>query len=192
MAAIARNDVTIYIVASGTDASALQATDKIEGQIKSYAKTGGETETESDPVFGGYVDKEKPQTQFEVEFEIVPSFEQGYRWEEMVYGSITVTTDEGAVAGDFYVAGKSVSDRAVFIEADNGTGEVDGWGFNNCNVTVLDMEHNADDNQTKTLTLKFGPTDESGISNFVYGSYNIATSFSSVTDLPNWSALDTT
>ena len=183
MAAISRNKTKIYIVNSGTNASALTTTDLIAGEIKSYSKTGGETDTESDPVFGGYVDKEKPQTQFELQFEIVPSFDSGYRWEEMVYASKTVGTDT------FYIAGGSVSDKAVFIEANDGSGNVDAWGFNNCNVTVMDMEHNADDNQTKTLTLKFSPTDDSNISNYVYGSKQVVASFASVTELPDWSDL---
>lgn len=174
MTAISRNKVTIYIVDAGVNASALVATDAIEGEIKSYSKSGGERDVESDPVFGGYVDKEKPISQVEVAFEVVPSLESADRWDLLAYNTDTAT-------GVLTMAG-DISDKAVYIYATDGSNPKS-WGFNNCSVIVYDLEHNADDNQTGNLNLKFSPTDSSDVSNFM----TIATE---VTNLPNWSALD--
>lgn len=183
MTAVARSTVEIYIVDADTNASALVAGDKILGEIKSYSKTGGETDVESDAVFGGYVDKEVPQTQFEVQFEVVPSLEDGNRWEAYAYGTQTV----GGILT--YVSGSAPSKKAVFIAAGDAGSNPVGYGFNNCNVTVLDMEHSADDNQTKTLTLKFSPTDDNGIPNFISSSASADTAYDGITKLPSWSAL---
>lgn len=182
MTAVSRSKVDIYIVDADTNASELVAGDKIVGEIKSYSKTGGETDVQSDPVFGGYVDKEVPQTQFEVAFEIVPSLEDGNKWESLAYVSQTVGSKV------VYVSGGSPTKKAVFISGDDGTNAV-GYGFNNCNVTVLDMEHNADDNQTKNLTLKFSPTNDDGIPNFISSSTSADSTFDDVTDLVSWGQL---
>lgn len=190
MTTISRNKTKIWIVDADTNASDLNFTaystsntdGYITGEIKSYAKTGGATEVESDPVFGGFVDKEKPQTQFEVSFDVVPSLENGNLWESLAY--ITQTVDSKTI----YVSGGSISDRSVFIEAEDSTNSV-GYGFNNCNVVVLDMEHNADDNQTKSLNLTFSPTTRLDIPNFISSSTTADTTFDSVTDLPDWGKL---
>ena len=190
MTAISRKLTKIWIVDVDTAASDLVTTSAystsntsgyIAGEIKNYSKTGGETDVESDPVFGGFVDKEKPTSQFEVSFDVVPSLENGNLWESLAYG-----TD---VATGVYSSAGTPTDKAVFIEASDSTNPV-GYGFNNCNVTVLDMEHSADDNQTKTLNLKFSPTDGAGIANFISDSQTHNTSFNSITDLPAWTALD--
>lgn len=188
MTAISRSKTKIWVVPVNTAASSLVSTSAystsntlgyIAGEVKSYSKTGGETDVESDPVFGGYVDKEKPQSQFELEFEIVPSLEKGDYWEAMVYGYDSTNAA-------YTTAAAAPGDRAVFIEADDGTNPA-AWGFNNCNVTVLDMEHSADDNQTKMLTLKFSPTDNDGKPNFIFNSKVKDTSFTGVESLPAWS-----
>jgi hypothetical protein len=99
-------------------------------------------------------------------------------WDKMIYstdtatGVFTMATDNSTVP----------SDRAVYIQGGNGT-LYQSWGFNNASVTVLDIEHNADDNQTSNMTLKFSPTDSRGVSNFM-------TAASSVENLPSWNSLD--
>lgn len=189
MTAVSRGKTRIWVVPVDTAASALVTTAAysssntlgyIAGEVKSYSKTGGETDVESDPVFGGYVDKEKPQSQFELAFEIVPSFDKADFWEAMVYG---YDSDNSV----YTTAAPAPVDRCVYIEADDGS-EPQAWGFNNCNVTVLDMEHNADDNQTKNLTLKFSPTDNDGKPNYMFQTAVKDTTFSGVKDLPAWSA----
>ena len=175
MTAISRSKVTIAIMPVDTNPSTLASSDWITGEIKSYDKSGGEKDVESDPHFGGFVDKEKPVSQVEVSFEITPSLENADRWEAMS-SSLDAATGVYTLAGD-------VADKAVFIAATDTTAGSKSWCFNNCNVTVLDLSHNADDNMTNTLNLKFSPTDENGVSNYM----SKATAMAS---MPNWSALD--
>lgn len=175
MTAISRKKVTIYIVDADTAASTLADSDSYKGEIKSYAKSGGEKDVESDPVFGGFVDKEKPRSQVELAFEVIPSLEDAPRWDALAY------VEDSGNTGVYTMAGEP-SKRAVFIQATDGTSS-QSWGFNNAGVTVYDFEHNADDNQTSNMTLKFSPTDDSGVSNFM-------TAATTVTSLPAWTALD--
>jgi len=174
MTAVSRNKVSLYIMPVDTNASALLSTDIITGEIKNYAKSGGERDTESDPVFGGYVDKEKPISQVELSFEFIPSLEDADRWDAYAYAADSAT-------GVYTMAG-DITDKAVFIAATDGSSPKS-WGFNNCNVTVSDFEHNADDNLTGNLTMKFSPTDGSGVSNFM-------TYATAITSLPAWTVLD--
>ncbi len=173
MTAINRSAISIYIVPAGTNASALASTDKVLGEIKSYSKSGGEVDVESDPVFGGYVDKEKPRSQVEIQLEIVPSLDNADRWDSLIYGETS----------GVYTMNTVGSDKAVFIEAVSGSLKKS-WGFNNCNSVNWEISHNADDNQTGTFTFKFSPTTSSGVSNFM-------TKGTSVTVLPAWSTLTT-
>jgi hypothetical protein len=151
--------------------------------IKSYSKSGGERDVESDPVFGGFIDKEKPVSQIEVAFEIVPvldTTDNANWWNEWAYAKNST--------GDVYTMGfgntssTDPTDRAVFIQATDGTNP-QSWGFNNCNVTMLDLEHNADDNMTFNMTLKFSPTDGNGRSNFQTGAVAVGS-------LLAWTALN--
>lgn len=191
MVAISRSKTKIWIVAAGTAPSSLtysatadvEATDKgyFAGDIKSYSKSGGEKDVESDPVFGGFIDKEKPISQVELSLEIVPSLDatKADRWDFMAYAK------DIANAGIFTMASETSTqpaDRMVVIEAVSGT-DYKTIAYNNCNVTVLDMEHNADDNRTYNMTLKFSPTTESGVSNFM-------TSDIRATAMPAWTSLD--
>lgn len=192
MTAIGRSKVKIWVVPADTAPSTLDSTSPysttnelgyIAGEIKSYDKSGGENDVESDAVFGGFIDKEKPTTQFELSFEVVPSLEKSGLWEGMLYGEDTNT-------GVLSAAASVPDNRAVYIEAKKSDTAVSGWGFNNASVTVLDQSHEAEDNMTQNLTLKFGPTTDDGVSNYIFNSYARDTTFEGITDLPDWSALD--
>lgn len=192
MVAISRRRTKIWVVPAGTAASELVSTAPysssnvkgfIAGEVKSYSKSGGERDVESDPVFGGFVDKEQPETQVELSFEIVPSFEYGDLWESMFYG---YDSENNAYTS----AAPVPSNRAVFIEALNGTTSCKGWGFNNAFVTTNDIEHNADDNQTRNLTLKLSPETDLGRPNVIFNSTVKDTTFSEIQDLPAWSAFE--
>ena len=190
MSAISRGKTKIWVVPADTNPSALLYTGStayapVLGEIKSYSKSGGENDVESDPVFGGFVDKEKPQTQFELSFDIVPALESD-RWIEMAY-----TLKSNGV----YISGGDLSERAVFIEASTVNGYSNStsdyrkvFGFNNCSVTVLDQEHNADENQTYTLNLKFSPANSSNVANVMTKSTTCA-ALTAITAMPNWSTL---
>jgi hypothetical protein len=176
MTAISRNKVKIAIMAAATAPSDVAASDWITGEIKEYSQSGGEKDVESDPHFGGFVDKEKPVSQVEISFEITPSLADGDRWEQIARSADVANPTVYTLAGD-------VSDKSVFIQAGNAT---DGWAsvaFNNANVTTLDMSHSADDNRTNTLNLKLSPTNASGVSNYMSSATDVAS-------LPNWTALD--
>lgn len=187
MTAISRNLTKIWVVAADAHPSTLSqnvwttsnTSGYIAGQILSVSKTGGEVDSESVPVFGGFVDKEKPASQFELEFSIVPALESSsFEWETLAYN--LDSTSGTAVYTSKNVA---LSDRAVFIQGNSGS-TYKSWGFNNCNVVVLDQEHPADDNATQTLRLKFSPTTESGRPNLQY-------SKQAAPSLTAWSSLTT-
>jgi hypothetical protein len=182
MTAISRSKTNIYIVDAGTASSALATTDIFKGDIKSYSKSGGENDVESDPVFGGFVNKEKPISQVELAFEIIPLLDTGKveRWDAMAY------SEDVANAGIYTMASETSTQadtKMIVIEAGNATDGFKTIAYNNCFVTVLDLEHNADDNRTYNMTLKFSPTDDNGVSNFM-------TSDLAATAMPAWTALD--
>lgn len=189
MVAISRSRTKLWIVAADTVPSTLSlsvyssgnTSGFLAGEIKSYSKTGGEDDVESDPVFGGYVDKEKPTSQFELSFEIVPDIDVSgdqtgkLEWESLIYAENN--------SDSIYTTKGSAGNKAIFIQATDGTNSK-AWGFNNANAVSLDMEHSADDNQTLTLNFKFSPTDSSGVPNFQYKA-------DTVTNLKTFSSLAT-
>jgi hypothetical protein len=187
MTAISRSKVKIWVVPVNTASTLLETTSPysktvtmgyIAGEIKSYSLSGGESDVESDPVFGGYVDKEKPQSQYEVSFDVIPSLEMADLWESMVYG---------VQGGVLTSAGTKPGDRSIFIEATDGTNPA-AWGFNNCNITNMEFEHPADDNMTKTLNIKFSPTNSLGKPNYIFNSKSRDTTFTGVKLLPVWAS----
>lgn len=188
--AIGRSKVKIWIVNADTDPSQLVQTGSFDGnnyspilgQISDYSKTGGENDVETVPLFGGFADKEKPQSQFEMSFDIVPSLEKEHIFNEMAY---TLDATNGVL-----VSGGSLSGKSVFVQNSGTSGTyTSGYGINNCSVVVLDMEHSADDNQTKTLNLKFSPTNEDNIPNFMFNSTSRDATFTDIGDLPSWTSL---
>ena len=186
MTAISRSKVNIYIVDADTAPSLLAASNIFKGDIKSYEKSGADKDVESDPVFGGYVDKEKPIEQGEISFSIIPLLDAGAsdRWDELAY---TKETAGGKVVYSMATEGLTgtgavvPSDKMVVIEAISGT-NYKTLAYTNCSVTVLDVSHEADDNREYEMTLKFSPTNGKGRTNFMTGKLQ-------ATALPNWSQL---
>jgi hypothetical protein len=189
MTAISRSKVKIWVVPKDTDPSTLVDLEKtaidhkgyIAGQIKSYSQTGGEKDVESDPLFGGYVDKEKPVSQFELALDIVPALETPYvdLWDSFIY------TQDSAGSGLYTsasIGGTQPSDQMVVIQGVTGS-SYKSYAFNNCNVTMLDQEHNADDNKTYSMTMKFAPETSSGVA-------NLMTKAVAATGLPAFDTLD--
>ena len=183
MTAISRSRTKIYIVDAGTNLSALTVTDIFKGDIKSYSKSGGEKDVETDPVFGGYVDKEKPISQIEVAMEIVPLLEadKSNRWDAMAYSQDLAST-EVTVYTTATETSTQPEDKMVVLESLSGT-DYKVHAYNNASVTVLDLEHNADDNRSYNMTLKASPATDDGVANFM--------TFAAVaTSGPNWTSLD--
>ena len=175
MSAINRKLVSIAIVDAATNGASLADSDFIKGQIKSYTKSGGDKDVESDPHFGGDVSKEKPRNQIELSFDVTPNTDDLTKWEDIAYGSATVGSDT------IYLSSIDPSDKAVFFQVEEGS-DIQTIAFDNARVTLLDMEHNADDNMTKKLSLKLSSENESGRA-------NMAIAKLAATDMPNWSAL---
>ncbi len=172
MVAISRSKVKIYIAPVDTNPTSLASTDLILGEIKSYKKSGGEDDIDSDAVFGGFVDKEKPASQFEVEFDIIPSIgSNSDRWDALIYGT----------TNSVYTLNTAAANKMIAIQAQDGA-SFKSWCFNNCNGVSWDFEHNADDNQTGTFKFKFSPTTSGNQSNF-------ATKALALTAMPNWTTL---
>lgn len=175
MGAISRSKVKIYVTEAGVNPAALStSTSLISGQIKSYSMSGGEQDVESDPVFGGFVDKEKPTSQVEMAFEVVQDLTTAAgadKIDSLIYG----------YQNGVYTMSSNATDKAIFIQAEDGS-IYKTYGFNNCNAVSYELDHNADDNRTGTLTFKFSPTTSTGISNFM-------TAASQITVLPAWSTL---
>ena len=181
MGAISRSKVKIWVLPADTHGTALLRSTVyngsnngyISGQIQNYTQSGGETDVESVPVFGGFVDKEKPISQVELGFDIIPDNSTlPDLWESFIYGTNAMGV---------YVMSGSVTDRAIFVEAQEGS-TFKSVAYNNAGAVKLDMEHNADDNRTTSVSFKFSPTTAAGISNYM--SKNL-----SVTALPNWTTL---
>ena len=178
MTAISREMVKIAIVEAATNPSAIAETDYIRGEIKSYNKTGGDKEVESDPHFGGNVRKDQPRNEIELSFEVTPSMEDADRWEKLTLGYETVGGQT------VYVTNKDATDKCVFIEAVKSDGSNPmSWAFDNAVVTTMDMDHNADDVQTKSLNLKLTPENENGRTNYM-GVETI------VSAMPAWTSLE--
>lgn len=172
------------MVAADTDPAALIEGDVIAGEIVTYNKTGGNSDTESVPAFGGFIDKEKPEEQSEVSMEVVPNLSSttaAVRWEAMKYAADTgvagvYTSASGT--GDAVPAGK----KMIVIQAYDGT-TYQTYAFNNCDVTQFEIDHAADDNRTGNITFKFSPTTSTGIPNEMVAAI-------AATALPDWTELD--
>jgi hypothetical protein len=189
MTAIGRKAIKLWVVPANTAPSTLLASSVwssstplgyIPGVIKDYAVSGGGADVTTDPVFGGFVDKETPREQFEIELSVIPSIE-GTLFD---FDEISLARD--ATTTTIFTSRAVGGDRAFFIQAENtATTTYKSWGFNNCSVTSgLDISHSADDNMEQTVTLKFAPTDESG-------KPNLQKARTVVTSLANWAALTT-
>lgn len=158
--AVSRSKVKIWIVAAGTHPSTLVQTGTtslgpIAGEIESYSKSGGELDVEAVPVFGGFVDKEKPRSQVELSLTLIPDVLQLGRFETYAYGKNS---------DNKFVYSQDPTDKSVVIQALDGSSYLT-YGFNNCNVVSFDFDHSADDNRTATLNFKFSPTTTAGVSN---------------------------
>jgi len=154
MGGIFPNETTIYIAASGLDASAVASSNSIVGEITNWSLSGGEADIESIPVIGGFVDKENPRTQFEVSFDIIvqnTSTTTLDRYDTYKYGTGLTSATEGT-AHTMWIKHTSNSLTKAF-------------GFNNIKAVTWEPEMAADDMLRGTMTFKFSPTTELGVAN---------------------------
>jgi len=157
MTAIARKTVQIWFAPAGTNPLAVASTGTlITGQIKSYKQSGGDTDYESVPHFGGYVDKEKAQSQIEVEMEVTPALESADTFDSLFLPKHST--------GPYTFNGSGAS-IAVFIQATATAGSKT-RAYNNILPSTFELEHQADDNQTNTVKFKLSPQTIGGVANY--------------------------
>lgn len=176
--AINRDYIKIYIAPVDTNPSALAASDVIEGEIISHELSGGNKDVETQPAFGGFIDKQKPVEQYEFSMEVVPnlaSTTSASRWEAIAFGQ------DGSTG--VYTPAQAVADKVIGIQALSGA-IANSWVFNNANITEFTLSHSADDNRTANITFKFSPTDSDGIP-------NLQTGAKAITAMTAWSSLST-
>jgi len=66
MGGVFPNETYVFICKLNTNGSAVVANDGVVGEITNWKLSGGQKDTESIPVIGGFVDKEKPREQYEM------------------------------------------------------------------------------------------------------------------------------
>lgn len=168
--AISRNKVKIYMVdasaAKGLDPALMADTEIIAGEIVSYSKTGGNSDSESVPAFGGFIDKEKPDEQFEISMEVVPNLSVNgvTRWEAMKYSKDPVAAKNLYTSAAGTGSAVAAVQKVIVIEATDGVRHIT-YAFNNCDITQFEIDHAADDNRTGNITFKLSPTTTDGSPN---------------------------
>jgi hypothetical protein len=159
------NEVGVYIVASGTNGSALTAANKVAGEITNVKVSGLEQPKDMVPVIGGMVDKRTPRTIGEISFDVIAN------------NTATSTIDRWLTYK--FPTGVSTDvtvQKAVFISAlSNGTN----WTLacNNADVTVGDTELAADDMMKFSVTMKFSAQTTTGSANLRTSSLAYSNSF---------------
>ena len=190
MVAIPRSAVKIYIVNADTVPSALLSATTfpqglVTGEITNYNLSGGESDVESVPAFGGFIDKEKPVEQLELSLEIVPKLDSAndaIKWEALTKSIETAGGKTVYTLSSSTTATTAPVKRMVVIEALKNSFYVT-HAFNNADITTFEMDHAADDNRTVNVTFKFSPTTGTGISNYMSAA-------SAATALPGWTQLN--
>lgn len=188
--AIARSKVSIYIVNASTAPSALASSDLITGEITNYNLSGGESDSESVAAFGGFIDKEKPTSQFELSLEVTPSLAstaKSIEWASMsrvkeVIGANSIYTVTNAAASGTTIV-YPTSKMIVISAYDSSASIYNTVAYNNADITTFEMDHPADDNRTINMTFKFSPTTTAGKSNVMEAAL-------APTALPLWTALN--
>lgn len=111
--------------------------------------SGGETDYDSEPVFGGFIDLKKPQSQYEITMDVILRFgTNADKWDKIVDG----TTDIGLVAI------QTTDDTNFYWNA-----------FNNVRTVNFDKEFAADGEWRGTMSFKLSPKTAEGIENFKFG-----------------------
>lgn len=151
------DEATIYIVATGTAASALAASDAVTGEVINFSESGGEEDTESIPVFGGgNITKENPRSQLEVAFDVIPQY----------------TPDAGAVTKwDAFKLGAGLSSSGapaeydIYVQWYDGASAYYTRGYRKCRAVSWSPSMGAEDYLQGSITFKLSPTQSDGTHN---------------------------
>lgn len=168
--------VTIWFAPAdqvGTNLTGAGATAKqVESFVTSFDESGGERDVESQVVFGGgNINREKPQTQKELSFDIILRHSPGVDTFKKIESRQVIEADG---TGDDFVVG------AIIIQQSDGTNYY--WqAYNNVLAVVFDTEFEAENEWRGTINFKLSPTNPSGTSNIKFGVADVET------DLTSWS-----
>jgi len=149
------DEAKIYIGAADMEGSELDSTDvnQIESYISNFSESGGESDIEPIPVFGGgNLDKESPRSQIEISFDIEMQYgENSTLFDEFKYGAGLTSATEGEY-------------KAIVIEWTDGTNYYV-RAYNNCRGISFNPESGADGNLKGSMTFKLSPTTTTNIKN---------------------------
>lgn len=133
--------------ADSDNADILSDTSKFEADVTGYNTSGGAQDFDSEAVFGGFIDLDKPEEATEISFDIIYRHGTAQRWRDLKTGGAR---------------------HMVAIQNTRGTDYY--WvAFNNVKVINLEDEFNADDNWRATITFKVSAKTAEGLSNFQSG-----------------------
>lgn len=137
---------------------------EVQSFVTNFNESGGERDTESVVVFGGgNIDKEKPQTQKELSFDVILRHSAGVDNFKTIEERGTISPD--GIGADFTVG------TVVFQQSD-GTNYY--WqAYNNVSAVVFDTEFEAENEWRGTLRFKLSPTDATGVSNIKKGTTDV-------------------
>lgn len=157
----------LYILAADSTYTAIASdTNKYEAEVTNWDKSGGETDIESTPVFGGFIDLGKPQEQIEISLDIILRHGTAKRWYDLT------------TTGNKYM---------ICLENSDGGTNYYWEAYNNVRVINLDSEFAADDNWRGTISFKLSPKTAEGKRNIQVGDAGAASS--STDGVKDWSTL---
>ena len=133
------------------DGTADPAGDKqYQMEVTKFDVSGGETDYDSEAVFGGFIDLKKPQSQYEISMDVILRFgSNSDKWDDIVDG----TTPIGMIA----------------IQTGDGDSNFYWNAFNNVRTVNFDKEFAADGEWRGSMTFKLSPKDAEGKDNFRKG-----------------------
>lgn len=144
--------VTIYIEDADTIGTGL--TTEVQSEVTSFNTSGGETDYESKPVFGGFIDLKKPQEQLEITMDVIMRFD---------------STEAKVKSWD--ILRRTDTRKLIAIEATDGGATPNYYwnAFNNVRSVNFDKEFEADAEWKGTMTFKLSPRTADGKDNIKEG-----------------------
>lgn len=138
------------------DSTATDLSNLYNNEATNFDVSGGEEDVESEAVFGGFIDLEQPQAQFEISMDVVLRFgSNSTRWDAL---------------------NNSTTKKMICVEARDKAGTLFYWNaYNNVSIINFDKEFEAEGEWRGTMTFKLSPTDADGNSNVQYGNAGTAT-----------------
>ena len=159
MTAMFPSEATVTIAAAGAASSAASAT-SFTAYVTNFTHGGGESETESIPVFGGgNIEKEMPREQIEVSFEAIIQYgsSSSLLFDQLLMGS----TLDGSTSVD---SSQEAVGKAIYVQLTDGTNYYT-RAYNNAKAVSFEPEMSADEYMKGTITFKLTPTTSSGSAN---------------------------